>query len=217
MNRLQYSCTAPLTHPVQVRGLWNESITLGSHNVDPTPSVRFGSINWSDIKLTNLGFLVRTSKYDLNSEALNKLVHLAEEASRFFLSIKHVFFIPPRDSTSKLTEEIGRAVSRTLGISNFKPALNWDEFEWFQKGDSINQIKNNFYDQFNVSNSPSRSVTRFQGRPDPEHRILIVDDTVWSGSTLNLATLYRQYVDGPSVTSIFVLTEVLSMGDIGNA
>lgn len=191
--------------PLRVRGAWHGSLVLGRHNAGPPPAVRGISINQSGVALTALGSKVYAAKYKSDLNALSELCALAADACKALEPVDQVFFVPPRDCASHVAERIAHTVALSLLLPQPRPAFDWLELPWFRKGAPLEWIRANLSSHLGT---PPPTAESQEIRPPLPASYLVVDDSVWSGSTLNLAALYFQHVAGPFRVLVFALTEV---------
>lgn len=192
---MEFSNDFPGARPyIELFGNWTRGIAIGYHNVYPIIGARVESVNTMGVELTTLGRLVRSAKYEADLDACALLCDLAvKSALSCFPRVDRVYYVPMRDSSAGLTHNTARAVAAVM-TPEVEPvaAFDWAQFPTFQKGTDLAEV-------FRMAQTTDTA-------PLANSTCLLIDDTVWSGSSLALGALRLARVH--SVVNVLALSAV---------
>lgn len=176
-----------------------KKLALGKQNIDPVPFTREVSTYDQTIRRTFLGELVRKAKFlddDYAKECLSSLLLLSLQP---WLTIHKIYYVPSRDSNSTICKEIAISIAKKLGISLVAAVFDWSDFPTFRKGMS----------KYTIENIVEEKSKQIEVKHENSENILLLDDTIWSGSTSCLAINFLKRISGYRNISFMCFTQVV--------
>ena len=184
---------------IEIECEWNRAVAIDYHNIDSAPEVRTTSIDSLPLNFTDLGNLVKQAKYSNNDFAISEIARRAVGVTELLQPIEKIYYVPSRDSRSLISVRVANALCQNLELVKPDQAFDWKLFLNYQKGMDKRDVEK-IVESALINNGFRRHTLKTN--------ILILDDTLWSGSTIHLAyTFLKAFYDEAGI-KILCLTKI---------